>query len=117
MAMSRRRLANDDAGAVCAALMSRHFSEVRRLINGNRRVATLWHRADGPAMLRRLTLASGPPALLTAATREYFERFLGQVRRYGSPGVRAAIDRHGALVVESLAAQPDGSTRDRRHAA
>src|SRR5262249_58931559 len=41
-------------GEQLAAATSRHFSEVRRLINSNRRIATMWHRAGGPGLLRRL---------------------------------------------------------------
>ena len=41
--------------------MSRHFDEVLRLINTNRRVATIWHRNGGPALVRAaLTLAEDP---------------------------------------------------------
>jgi subtilisin family serine protease len=41
-------------GEHLAAAISRHFSEVRRLINSNRRIATMWHRAGGPRLLRQL---------------------------------------------------------------
>jgi hypothetical protein len=46
------------ASPLCAALVSRHFSEVRGLINANRRVAVAWHRAGGPALVHRLLCAA-----------------------------------------------------------
>jgi subtilisin family serine protease len=46
------------ASPLYAALVSRHFSEVRGLINANRRVAVAWHRAGGPALVHRLLCAA-----------------------------------------------------------
>jgi len=113
VAAGRRGLPTNDGATICTALMSRYFSEARRLINGNRRIATLWHRADGPGMLRRIALPSGPPGLLTEDSRAYFERFLGQLRRYGSPSLRAAIEQHETLIVKSLEGGPDRPLRER----
>ena len=39
-------------GHLYASLVSRHVDEVLRLINTNRRVATVWHRNGGPALVR-----------------------------------------------------------------
>jgi subtilisin family serine protease len=90
-----------------AALVSRHFSEVRRLINAHPKVATLWHRADGPAMLRQLALhhggPHGHPALHSLAQRDYFRRFLGQLHRFASPRLATTLERHGDRLVDWLA--------------
>lgn len=93
-------------GELCAALVSRHFSEVRRLVNSNLKVAAMWHRADGPRMLRRLavgTVEAGAPAPLRGdGDRAYLMRMLKQLHRYGSPALRASIERHQALLLSML---------------
>jgi len=94
-------------GELCAALVSRHFSEVRRLINSNRKVATLWHRADGPQMLRRLAAGAltrdAQAPLRSDEDRVYFVRMVEQLQRHGSPSLQATLDRHQALVLRMLA--------------
>ncbi|MBK9036687.1 MAG: S8 family serine peptidase [Myxococcales bacterium] len=80
--------------ALNAALFSRHLSEVRRLINTNRRVVTLWHRAGGPALLHRLG-GRADERMRDDERAAYFERMLGQLTRYGSPALRESIERHG----------------------
>lgn len=93
-------------GELVASAISRSFSEARRLINSHARVATMWHRADGPAVLRKLALSAREPrtpALLAGETqRAYFRRFLDQLRRYGSPRLQRAIDAHGDRVARAL---------------
>lgn len=95
-------------GELCAALVSRHFSEVRRLINNNVKVAAMWHRADGPRMLRRLAVgtveADAPAPLRDHRDRAYLVRMLEQLHRHGSPLLRASIDRHQALLLRMLEA-------------
>lgn len=94
-------------GELCAALVSRHFSEVRRLINSNRKVATLWHRADGPQMLRRLAAGAltrdAQAPLRSDEDRVYFVRMFEQLQRYGSPSLQATLGRHQDLVLRMLA--------------
>lgn len=84
-----------------AALFSRHMSEVRRLVNTNRRVATLWHRAGGPALLRGLGGRSEGRSH-DGDRVAYFERFLGQLTRYGSPALRASIASHVTTFVRMI---------------
>lgn len=100
--------------AELAAVFSRHLSEVRRLINTNRRIATLWHRADGPMLLRRLGLGATDPAAPTpmrhAADREYLERMFGQLARYGSPRLQASLRTYGPRVL-ALLEQPLAATQ------
>lgn len=94
----RARLLALPGGEVLAAVVSRHFSEVRRLINTQRRVATLWHRGSGPRMLRCLLDgaldAEAPAPLATQAQREYLERWCGLLARYGSPKLRRSLEQH-----------------------
>jgi hypothetical protein len=94
-------------GELCVGLVSKHFSEVRRLVNTIPKVATLWHRADGPAMLRRLARgavdAKAPNPIATAKHREYLERMSGQLRRFGSERLRASLDRYQGEMLCMLA--------------
>ncbi|MCY1039707.1 S8 family serine peptidase [Corallococcus sp. bb12-1] len=109
----RARLMALPEGEALAAAVSRHFSEVRRLINTNRRVATLWHRGSGPRMLRCLLDGAldpeAPAALGTEAQRAYLERWCGLLARHGSPKLRASLTCHRervfALLGSPLAAQ------------
>jgi subtilisin family serine protease len=92
----RATLAALPDGERLAAAASRHFSEVRRLVNTNRRVATMWHRANGPGLLRSLVDAGTGCACAAFGERElrYLERFVEQLELYGSPRLRAGLARH-----------------------
>ena len=94
------------AGHLYAALVSRHFDEVLRLINTNRRVATVWQRNGGPALVRAALSIAEEPEL--AAIPDNIEgrplaplliRILDSWRKYGSPGFVADIDRYRADVL------------------
>jgi subtilisin family serine protease len=100
----RTVLATLPDGERLAAAASRHFSEVRRLINTNPRVATMWHRANGPVLLRGLL---DPRALCSCtaggeAQRRYLERFVEQLQLYGSPRLRAGLAQHRAAFLALL---------------
>jgi hypothetical protein len=101
-------------GERIAALISRHFSEARRLINAHIKVATMWHRAGGPALLLELTLHSGAPdghqVLSDPTQRRYLRRFLDQLGRFASPRLRSAIEQQGESLV-ALLAGPSGVER------
>lgn len=112
LGMNERRLARKlqrfqdwvlgfSAGHLYAALVSRHFDEVLHLINTHRRVATVWHRNGGPALVRAaLSIAEEPG---TAAIPDHVNgaplapqlgRILDSWRRYASPNLTADIDRY-----------------------
>jgi len=102
----RERIAALGDGGRLAAAVSRHFSEVRRLINTNRRVATMWHRANGPGLLRGL-LAPGCPGHTNGFTigereQRYLIRFFEQLERYGSPRLRTGLDLYRSEFLGSL---------------
>lgn len=89
-----------------AALVSRHFDEVLALINTNRRVATVWHRNGGPALVRAaLELAEDPPAFAFPEVFEderltlRFDRILASWRTHASPELAEAIDLHRGEIV------------------
>jgi subtilisin family serine protease len=107
---ARVRAWNDRFGAQPAwqlftALVSEHFDEVLRLVNGNKRIATIWRRNGGPALVRHLTALSPDaevpipakigehePARLLRALFKQFERF-------GSAALRADTGRYGAFAL------------------
>jgi hypothetical protein len=88
---------------LCAALVSQHFDEVKRLIDTNRRVAALWRRHGGPGLVRGFVFADGIPdppvplGLSTGASRELLGRFLTVLLRFGGAELRADIARYAAL--------------------
>ena len=104
----RARLTALPQGTALAAAVSRHFSEVRRLINGNRRVATMWHRAAGPYLLRRLfqgAIDAGAPAPLAGPVDcKYLDRWWDLLARYGSPRLRTGLERYRSVVMALLGA-------------
>jgi hypothetical protein len=106
---ARRPLAEEDAarleeelrttplGAWYADLYHRHAREVLGLINGNRRVATVWHRSGASALLQSLVTAFARPGERIPAEIEGrplvacladVERILD---RYGSPELKADL--------------------------
>ncbi|UVT15651.1 MAG: S8 family serine peptidase [Nitrospira sp.] len=101
----RERLAAFPEGEYVAAAISRHFTEVRRLINSNRRVATMWHRARGPRLLRRLlqgTTTDDGRMSDEMSAPYYLERCLGLVAQQASPRLRMSLDRYRAFVIKLL---------------
>lgn len=117
----RARLRILPEGEQVAAAVSRHFSEVRRLINSNRRIAAMWHRATGPILLRRVLRGAMDPdadvSIAGEAQRLYLDRFFDQLVRYGSKRLRERIERHRstvlAMIETPLAAMVDGQQRGR----
>lgn len=102
----RARLMALPEGIEIAAAISRHFSEVRRLINTNRRVATMWHRAAGPWLLRRL-FQDGidhelPVAIAGVPDGGYLDHWCELLARHGSPRLRAGLQRYRAVVIDLL---------------
>jgi subtilisin family serine protease len=91
-------------GERLTAAASRHFSEVRRLINTNMRVATMWHRAHGPSLLRALLVsgAGAGDAAFGERERRYLERFVDQLERYGSDRLRADLARYRPVLIALL---------------
>lgn len=100
VAMLRRRALETPSGQLYAAVVSRHFSEVRGLINSNRRIAVAWHRAEGPRLLRSL-LGTAADAAGTdtqdaaAQSRDRLLRFFTVLKLYASPALQEDITHHG----------------------
>ncbi len=87
-----------------AALVSLHVDEVKRLIDTNWRVGTVWQRYGGPRLVRSLVLAPAPqdppvPAALGGPEpRELFRRLAVILLRYGSPALKADIEAYRPLL-------------------
>jgi subtilisin family serine protease len=117
----RARLMALPEGEQVAAVISRHFSEVRRLINSNRRIAAMWHRATGPILLRRVLQgaidANVEVSIAGETQRQYLDRFFDQLVRYGSKRLRERIERYRstvlAMIETPLAAMVDGQQKGR----
>jgi subtilisin family serine protease len=102
----RDRMEGLPGGAQLAAIISRHFSEVRRLINHNRRIAVMWHRSEGPRMLGRIFRGAMDPyasaAIRTPLHREYFDRWFDLLLQYGSPSLRRGITQYRPVLLQFL---------------
>lgn len=96
-------------GMNLAASISRHFSEVRRLINHNRKVATMWHRINGPRMLRCLGQCScemnATAFVATEDQHRYFDRWCALVREHGSRQLQESLERHRRTIASLLGLQ------------
>jgi subtilisin family serine protease len=99
----RARLRALPEGEHVAAAISRHFSEVRRLINNNRRIATMWHRAHGPCLLRQLLHgaidADAPIAIQRESENQYLRRCFELVARHGSPRLRRSLEQYQSFIM------------------
>ncbi len=104
----RERALSTEQGQLTAALVSRHFSEVRGLINADRRIALRWHRSQGPLLLRFMLESTSfpdlarPQALSGADYRASLTELLDALARKGSASLRRDIERHGSLLVDML---------------
>jgi subtilisin family serine protease len=107
---ARVRAWNEPFGAQPAwqlftALVSEHFDEVQRLVNGNKRIAVVWRRNGGPALLRHL-LALAPDAEIPIPAQigahepaRLLAALLRQLERCGSAALRADARRHAAFAL------------------
>jgi len=79
-------------------LVQRHHDEVRMLINSNKRVATVWHRNDGPllghyvircSMLPHVTM---PVEVNGRSVTARIDAIAGILSRYGNPELQKALE-------------------------
>jgi subtilisin family serine protease len=107
-------LAPIPAGQLLAALVSKHFDEVARLIRTVRRVAAAWRMTAGPQIVRTVLDWNPESGLLLPAEiadrplRPGFERILRELLRVGSPTLRQDI----ALYQPFVLALPGASLTD-----
>ena len=95
----RDELSRSPSGRLVVGLWSEHRLEIRRLVDHNRRVATIWHRSGGPALLQALLRAMDSPALRLPAfingapVAACVDRIAGAFSKYGSPALRDDVLR------------------------
>lgn len=97
-------LGQHPAWNLCAALVSQHFDEVKRLIDTNRRVAAVWQRNGGPALVRSIAFADRQPDPPNPASLEATQliplitHLLKMLARYGGETLRADVARYAPLM-------------------
>ena len=90
-----------------AALISTHVDEVQRLIDSNKRVAVVWRRGGGPAMLRDLVERPSddffllPSEIADFPVRNFLERLMMVFARFGSETLRGDVARWRDLVLSA----------------
>jgi hypothetical protein len=95
----RAELSRSPAGRLAIDLWRAHRGEIQALINHNRKVATVWHRSGGPALLQAFTRAVHTPSSKIPAsvnglpTSTCLDRLAGAFRRYGSRSLQTDISR------------------------
>ncbi|VAW90011.1 hypothetical protein MNBD_GAMMA17-1979 [hydrothermal vent metagenome] len=124
LAQLRKTALSSEERTLCAALISRHFSEARGLINSNRKLATLWHRGHGPLLLRhtldrvRFPLIARPEKFDAPEYEQLVMRFITALGRYGSHDLQEDIESYAprfvSLLKNPLYGQPDTAS-DYRH--
>jgi len=89
------------AGRRYAGLIRSHFDEGLKLINGNRKVATAWHRNGGPELLQaifrviQLNDQRLPTQVQGRPLSECLTQILRVMSRYASPLFAADLELHG----------------------
>jgi hypothetical protein len=107
----QQELAKTATGQTLAAVVSTHFDEVLRLINGNRRVATLWHRMGGPVLVRQILTRRGAESqflfghVSVSSFSNHLGRLLAALTRLGSTQLQRDVARYGPLLA-GLAGAP-----------
>jgi hypothetical protein len=88
------------AGDRYAQLFRRHFPEVAKLVNDNRRVATAWHRNGGPQLLQNILQAvqthnhALPARIDGKPLSECLNGLQSAFIRYGSPQLAADLEQY-----------------------
>lgn len=100
----REELLQTPGGQRVVALWAAHRREVRDLIDHNRKVATVWHRSGGPALLQALARASElrtpriPTELNGVPVTACLERIARVFTRYGGEALRSDLARMRPLL-------------------
>lgn len=98
---AEKEIAAMPAGRRYADLIRSHFSEGLKLINGNRKVATVWHRNGGPELLQAIFNVIQrrdqrlPLELQGRPLSECLSRILRVMARYASPRFATDLELHG----------------------
>lgn len=86
-----------------AGMVSRHFVEVQRLINTQKKVGAVWQRHGGPALIRTIVFGERdidppiPEKLGKKRMDVLIERLLPVLHRFGGPELTADLKRYDKL--------------------
>lgn len=98
---AQQEIVDTAAGKRYAELVTKHQQEIRRLIDRNKRVATVWHRNHGPSILNSAMLALGdsnkalPIEVDGTPLTESVNKIMVAVEKYGSSQLRADVAQFG----------------------
>ena len=99
LARLERDLDRSERGRALVALWLEHQHELLRLLNSNRRVATVWHRSGGAALFQVLTRMVNdpelvmPPSLHGEPLSSCLDRVYAVFDRFASPALRRELAR------------------------
>jgi len=108
LAEVEQELSASEKGSAYVEVVKRHFSESQKLVNTNRRVATVWHRNGGPRILQALVnlLQRRDEPLPTQIEGRPLVDCVRKIReilaRYASPALAADLGRY-AVELEGFA--------------
>ena len=101
MAAARVELERTEIGREFDIALHRHFTEIRALVNSNKRAAVVWHRIDGPAWIgealqclldrRRIF----PQQLQGKSFSDCWGRLTAVLHRYGSAPLAEDLKKLG----------------------
>jgi hypothetical protein len=100
-----RDLDRTERGRIFLAAWLRHSDELNDIVQSQRRVATVWQRHNGAALLRMVAQAPFEPSRTLPTeidgmpVREGLTFFLDQVDRYASQGLRQDLAEHRQLLL------------------
>lgn len=101
-----REIMGAPEGAEVIEAVRRHAEEAQRLVNSNRRVATVWHRNGGPQILQSLvSMLQSPDHRLPEQFEgkpiaKCLEKIQAAFERYASADFAADLNRFGPRLIE-----------------
>lgn len=114
LARARADIEQTRYGAQYVELIRRHHREVARLVNGNRRVGTVWKRNGGPQLVQAVLDAVGRPKVAFPSSiggrsiAEVARRIGTVLRRYGSHALVRDLDAYERAVPRLCGCTYDG---------
>ncbi len=104
-----RQLVATPGGQYYSGLIMNHFTEAHALVNDNVRMATVWHRNGGPAIINdalRMLQTPGErisPVINGTPLADCLQQIVGGFSRYGSPTLAADLAAHSPALIDLAA--------------
>ncbi len=105
LSAAERTIAATPGGQFYGPIISRHLAEAQQLVNTNKRVATVWHRNGGAAiidgLMRMLLIADQrlPQEVNGMPVTRCLEQIASAFARYGSASFAADIADHAHAII------------------